>query len=414
MIHGVIFDITQRKVTEESKTKLEQQLFHSQKLEAIGTLAGGIAHDFNNILWIISGYADLALRELPVGNSVYNKLFEIRKATDRAKEIVKQLLTFSRKMEPKKMPIDVRYVIVEVLSFLRSSLPSTIELHSDIQLEGEMIMGDPTQVHQVIMNLCVNASQAMENRGGTIWVKANSVVLGESAEECFKGLPRGSYIKISVEDNGPGIPPEIIDRIFEPYFTTREVGKGSGMGLAVVHGIVKNHGGVISVKSEVGKGAIFTLLFPSIGKREGGDQKNLEDIENIPTGKECILFVDDEEAIVAIAKMILEELGYVVTAVKDPFDAIDLFSYSPELYNLVITDMIMPGMSGMDLFRELRKIRSEIPVILCTGHSDRLDEKSALDSGVNAYIMKPISRMELASVIRKVLDTQSILDSSKT
>lgn len=400
MIHGTIFDITERKLAEEEKLKLEEQVRHSQKLEAIGTLAGGIAHDFNNILSVIVGYTDLVLDEISYNNSSCLKLQAIKKAGDRAKDIVKQLLTFSRKAGPSKRPTDVVPIIKEALSFLRSTLPATIKITLDVDIADEFIMADPTQIHQVMMNLCVNSAQAMEARGGTIAVKAESIELNTELRDTFNKLPKGRYIKVSVEDTGPGISADIIDRIFDPYFTTREVGKGTGMGLSVVHGIVEEHGGAITVKSEPGCGALFSFVLPIIGIK---GIVNSTVSEKTPSGDETVLFLDDEDAIVQISKMILEQLGYTVLTAIDPFDALDIIRKEPDCCDLMITDMTMPGMTGDILFKEIKKIRKEIPVILCTGYNSHIDKESALELGFAGYLMKPINRFELACAIRSAL-----------
>lgn len=403
LVYGTIFDINERKTVEEAKVKLEEQVRHSQKLEAIGTLAGGVAHDFNNVLGIIIGYTDLVLAEIPESGKTHEKLTHIKKAGNRAKDIIKQLLTFSRKVGPKKQPINVVPVIVEVMTFLRSTLPSTIKLLQDIKADDIMILGDQTQMHQVIINLCVNAAQAMENRDGTITVSAESVPFMNTHDGPFKTLPSGKYLKLTVHDDGPGISPEIIDRIFDPYFTTRETGKGSGMGLAVVHGIVENHGGVISVNSILGEGAMFTLMIPMI-RDVVNETAASPDI--MPTGNESVLFVDDEEDIVDIGKMMLEAQGFHVKTTVNPLDALEYFRKNPPGFDVVVTDMTMPYINGDILYKEIKKIRPDIPIILCTGHSPYIDEELALEMGVAAYIQKPINKQELVCAIRNAIDKQ--------
>jgi len=403
LIYGTIFDINERKTVEEAKVKLEEQVRHSQKLEAIGTLAGGVAHDFNNVLGIIIGYTDLVLAEIPENGKTHEKLTHIKKAGNRAKDIIKQLLTFSRKVGPKKQPINVVPVIVEVMTFLRSTLPSTIKLQPNIKADDIMILADPTQMHQVIINLCVNAAQAMENRDGTITVSAENVLFINTMDGPFKTLPGGKYLRIIVQDDGPGISPEIIDRIFDPYFTTRETGKGSGMGLAVVHGIVENHGGVIAVNSILGQGATFTLMIPII--KDTVNEATVQS-EIIPTGNESVLFVDDEEDIVDIGRMMLEAQGFHVKTAVNPLDALDYFRKNPAGFDAVVTDMTMPYINGDILYKEIKKIRPDIPIILCTGHSPYIDEELALEMGVAAYIQKPINKQELVCAIRSAIDKQ--------
>ncbi|MDY6987061.1 MAG: PAS domain S-box protein [Thermodesulfobacteriota bacterium] len=395
---GNIMDITERKRAEAEKAKLETQLRRSQKLETIGTLSGGIAHDFNNILGIIIGNAELALDEVPGWNPAHFNMEEIKTASLRAKDIVRQLLTFSRTVELKKEPLQLIAVVKDSLKFLRSTIPTTIDIRRNIQAKDDIIMADPTQIHQVMMNLCANAAQAMEKTGGVLSIDVENVTLDA---EAFPDLPRGRYVKLTVSDTGPGIAPEIRDRVFDPYFTTKDVGKGSGMGLAVVHGIIKNHSGAISVDSESGKGATFTILFPLTAEKP---QRKVETLEEIPRGTETILFVDDEESIVTIGRQMLERLGYRVQTATTPQHALALFKAHPSRFDLVITDMTMPQMTGEALFGEVKNIREDVPVIIATGHSSLMDKERAKKIGLAAYVMKPLNRRDIASTVRNVLD----------
>lgn len=393
----VFRDITEFKSIEE---KLRQSL----KMESIGTLAGGIAHDFNNILGIIVGNAELALYDIPKWNSAYSSLEEIKDASLRAKNIVRQLLDFSRKTDQKLQPMEIAFVIKDSLKFLRSTIPTTIDFHQHIEDQGKTILADPTQINQIMLNLCVNASQAMEQTGGTLTVSVQTVVLDDNTTKNHPDLSRGKYVEIIVSDTGPGINPDIIDRIFDPYFSTKDVGKGSGMGLAVVQGIVKNHNGAIHIESEPGRGATFSIFFPL------GEEKttSIETVtkEELIHGTETILFVDDEISIGKIVKRMLERLGYKVEATTNPVIALELFKSKPETFDLVITDMTMPQMTGVKLSEKIMGIRPDIPVIICTGYSSLVDEESAKSLGIAAYVMKPIDSKEIAETVREVLDNK--------
>jgi PAS domain S-box-containing protein len=390
---------TDRDITE--KLKLEERLQQAQKMESIGTLAGGIAHDFNNILHIMIGNAELALDDMPESDPAYDSIEEIKNSGLKASGIVKQLLSFSRESGNELCPIDIVTVIREALDLLRATIPVTIEMRRDLPDTDETVIADPNQINQVIMNLCINASQAMEDRGGIIEVSTEKMVLDDSCEEKILELPKGDYIKITVSDTGMGIDPGIIDRIFDPYFTTRQVGQGSGMGLAVVHGIVKSHGGAITVDSEVGKGSLFHLYFPLVDAKI--DRRTSKTVE-IQRGNESILFVDDEISIVNMMGRSLSRLGYHLDTKLNPQEAVELFQSKSDRIDLVITDMTMPQMTGIQLSEALRQIRPDLPIILCTGHSDLIDEDKAQRLGFAAYVMKPIAKQEMARIIRDVLD----------
>jgi PAS domain S-box-containing protein len=380
---------------------IEAQLQQAQKMESIGTLTGGIAHDFNNILGIIVGNTELALDDVPKHNPAYSSLEEVKAASLRAKNIVKQLLSFSRKTDQKLQPIQIASVIKDALKFLRSTIPTTINIHQDIQTTEETILADPTQINQIIMNLCINASHAMEQTGGDLTIAVAKVILDDNSAGDYPGLKSGDHVKIMISDTGPGIDPEIIGQIFDPYFTTKEIGKGSGMGLAVVHGIVKSHSGAIAVDSSLGKGAEFIILFPLATEKPIIETKTNMDI---PGGNETILFVDDEISIVRIVKRMFERLGYKVETATTPQEALDRFSLNPDHFDLVITDMTMPQMTGVKLSEKLMDIRKDIPIIVCTGYSNLVDEEKAKGLGLAAYVMKPIDMHETAQTIRKVLD----------
>jgi PAS domain S-box-containing protein len=391
---------TDRDITE--KAKLEEHLQHSQKMESIGTLAGGIAHDFNNILGIMVGNAELALDDVPPWNPGYRNVKEIKTAGLRAAHIVKQLLSFSRKSEQQLKPVEIKAIIQDSLNLLRATIPVTIELRENFATAEGTILADPIQINQVIMNLCINASQAMEDKGGIIEVSAGRVALeGRSTKE-DPGLPDGDYMKISVRDTGKGIDPQIIDKIFDPYFTTKEVGRGSGMGLAVVHGIVKNHDGGISVDSIEGQGATFNVFFPLTEKSAEAEPQVAA--EELQLGQETILVVDDEPSIVKMTSQMLQRLGYRVEARMNPNEALEQLQSGIQRIDLVISDMTMPQMTGIQLFEQVKKIQPDMPVIICTGHSDLIDSEKAKELGIACLVMKPITKHIIAKTIREVLD----------
>jgi PAS domain S-box-containing protein len=397
---GSISKLTIFRDITESKS-IEAQLHQARKMESIGTIAGGIAHDFNNLLYMIVGNTELALEDIPEWNPTHANLEEVKAASLRAAGIVKQLLNFSRKSAQKLIPVGAITIIKDALKFMRSTIPTTVEIRKNLPDMDITIMADSIQINQILMNLCTNASQAMEETGGTIDIVVENESLKESSGTNYPDLTAGEYVKITVSDTGPGIDSEVIGRIFDPYFTTKEVGKGSGMGLAVVHGLVKNHNGAITVDSEPGKGATFTILFPVIDERPEIEVKIPEEV---PLGNETILFVDDEKSIAQMIGQMLKRLGYKVETKLNPVEAIELFKADPEAFDLVITDMTMPQMTGIKLSEKLKEIRPDIPVIISTGHSSLIDEEKAKAMGIDGYVMKPIMKSEIAIAIRKVLD----------
>jgi len=397
---GTISKITVFKDTTDFK-KLETQLQQAQKMEAIGTLAGGIAHDFNNILGGIIGYAELAKMTAPEGSNVIAYLNKMIKSSDRAADLIKQILTLSRQHKQKQRPVQVKHIVKEALELLRATLPTTIEIRKDVAKDTGVVNADPTQMHQVIMNLGTNAGHAMQEDGGVLEVSLANVELDDLSVSKHLDLNAGSYLRLSVGDTGHGMTPETMERIFDPYFTTKDTGEGTGLGLSVAHGIVKAHGGAITVYSELGKGTTFHVHLPVILELE---REEKESEEPIPTGSESILFIDDEEMLLEIGSQILEQLGYEVVTKKSSLQALDLFRAEPGKFDLVITDMTMPHMTGDKLSRELMKIRPHIPVILCTGHSTLVLEEKAKDLGIRAFVMKPLVMRNLAETVRKVLD----------
>lgn len=381
--------------------EMEEALRQAHKMESIGTLAGGIAHDFNNLLYMILGNTELVIQHIPSSNPEYTYLEEIKSASLRAAGVVRQLLNFTRKVDQQLIPIDVVIVIKEALEFLRSSIPSSIEIQKQLPDDDITILGDTIQINQIMMNLCTNASQAMKENGGVLKIIVENINLSEESVEDYPKLLPGKHVKIAISDSGSGIDIEIQNRIFDPYFTTKATGEGSGMGLAVVHGIVNNHNGDIFVDSESGKGATFTILFPVIDEKS---EVKIKTIDEIPYGTERILFVDDEESITKMVEQILKRIGYQVETMLSPVEAIELFRSNPDAFDLFITDMTMPQMTGTKVAEKVKEIRSDIPVIICTGYSSIIDENKAKDLGVEGYISKPVSLLKIAKTIREVLD----------
>jgi len=402
LLYSIVHDITARKKAEKEKASLEAQLLHARKMESIGTLSGGIAHDFNNLLGIILGNAEMAMDDVPELHPAKFNLNEIRTASLRARDVVKQLLSFGRKTDPKQRPVKLVQIAEDALKFLRSSIPTSIEIRQNIPVDtDDSILADSTQINQVMINLCTNAAHAMEDTGGVMTIGIQNIYLDQISAAVYPHLPPGNYVKLTVSDTGPGIDPEIKNRIFDPYFTTKEVGKGSGIGLSVVHGIVKNHNGAISVDSKFGKGTTFSILFP-VAEEEAVIET--EPVEKLSTGNERILIVDDEESMAEIGRRRLERLGYRVEAKTNSIEALELFRADPDQFDLVITDMTMPHITGDKLVKEILKIRPDMPTILCTGFSEKIDEEKAKEIGVREYIEKPFDRGKLSRLVRKVLD----------
>ena len=388
-----------RDITEQSKMEIELQ--HAHKLEAIGTLAGGIAHDFNNILAAVLGYADMAMDDIPKHSPARYQIDQVLKAGNRAKDLVKHILSFSRKESQVRVPLEVSKILQEALKFLRATIPTTIEIKESHDIENGIILADATQLHQVIVNLCTNAAHAMEEQGGILGITLSSQDFSENELKKEPSLKPGPYVRLCVSDTGTGIDQRYLDKIFDPYFTTKEVGKGSGMGLAVVVGIVKSHDGMITVDSKLGEGTTFNVYFPRI---EEQIHEEVEVTATLPGGNEKILVVDDEESIVYMTKRRLELLGYQVTTKTSSIDALELFRSQPDQFDLVITDQTMPGLTGEQLAKELLSIRPGFPIILCTGYSSKIDAEKADFVGIRDFIMKPVERSELANTVRRILD----------
>ena len=403
-IVGVMLDITERNRAEEEKTMLQQRLQQSLKMESLGTLAGGIAHDFNNILFPILAHSELAMKRLSSDSPVQQNVQQIHKAGERAKDMVHQILTFARQQENKRTPIKISPILKDTVKLLRSSIPSTISMRCDINIEQDIVLADPTQINQIIMNLSTNAVHAMEEQGGSLEIILTNENLDSESVKNFPELEPSRYVKLTVKDTGYGILPELIDRIFEPYFTTKGPGKGTGMGLSIVHGIVKKYGGEITVQSKVNHGTSFHVYLPLM-EVDSNIHEDVQDSVQIPTGTERILIVDDEKVAVDTLKSVLEWLGYKVTGRTSSIEALEAFRHNPKRFDLVITDHTMPNMTGKILAKEMIAIRQDIPIILCTGFSEQIDEKRAKEMGVRAFLMKPVVMGQIAKTIREVLDT---------
>jgi PAS domain S-box-containing protein len=394
-------DITEVKLAERNSQRLEAQLRQAQKMEAIGTLAGGIAHDFNNILGAIIGYTEMAVYDTDEGSMVRHNMQQVLKAGHRAKDLVKQILTFSRKSEQDKKIMSVTPVIGEVLKLLRASLPTTIDIQQHIPSDLGAIFADPTQIHQVLMNLCTNSAHAMEKSGGLLEVVVSNEDFSYEQATKYSRLNPGRYVRLTVRDTGCGMDATTLERIFDPYFTTKTKDKGTGMGLAVVHGIVKGHNGGIRVVSAPNKGTTVEIVFPMTARQI---QSPAVTFDALPAGGERILFVDDEETLIDLAQRMLAKLGYQVVTETNPLDALKTFESEPDRFDLVISDMTMPNMTGLMMAREIMSTRSNIPIIICTGYSEQISEEKANEMGVKGFLMKPLTLNALAAKVRTVLD----------
>lgn len=394
----VIRDLTERVETVRQQKKLEEQFLQSQKMAAIGTLAGGIAHDFNNLLAAILGFAELALMKIGRGVTVQRDLQQILSAGGKATELVNQILAFSRKETTKRQPLKPGSLVREALKLLRGSIPATIEIREHIADNDRLIMANPIQVHQVIMNLCTNAFHAMEEQGGLL-----SLSLALSSRPDRFTQEEREYIKISIADTGAGIAPGVLERIFEPYFTTKPSGKGTGMGLAVVHGIVENHEGFIEVDSVAGQGTVFHVYFPVVAGVEV--QELAENSAILHGGSESILVVDDEKMVADYLRSFLEQLGYAVTVCNTGTQALEVYKNSPGEFALVITDQTMPGKTGFDMAQEMLTLRPGQPIILCSGYSTAISRERVTLAGIREFVTKPLSLHILAPLIRSVLDS---------
>lgn len=386
-------DITQRK-------QLEKQLQQAQKMEAIGTLAGGIAHDFNNILSAILGHAELAIMHRHNPAATHDHLDQVLSAAKRAAQLVQQILTFSRQKDLERKPLEISPLISETVKMLRASLPSTTDIQYNIEDQRGMVMADATQIHQVLMNLCTNAAHAMRGRSGLLRIGLDKVTIKSRQST---PLRPGTYVRMSVEDNGHGMDRTTMDRIFDPYFSTKKPDEGTGLGLAVVHGIIAGYGGRIEVESEPDKGATFYIFLPRIEQPPKAEEPTLS-LDKVPVGHERILFVDDEKLIVSIYDDLLKELGYQVVSTTNSEEALALFEKDVFGFDLVITDLTMPNLTGEELSKLLIGLRPDTPIIMCTGYSNQLSQEEARSLGIRKYLTKPLVMDHLAYAVREVLD----------
>lgn len=399
-IIGRLKDVTERNRIEKERNDLQERFQQSRKMEAIGTLAAGIAHDFNNILAPIIGYAELTMSQADADPAVQKYQHHILQAALRAKELIQQVLAFSRKGDEVIKPVTVKIILKETLKLIRASLPSNIDIVESIGSKG-VVLSSPTHIQQVVMNLCSNAGHAMKENGGLLKVELADEVLSEKLADKYADLPPGPYVKLSVGDTGYGIPPEILQQIFDPYFTTKEKGEGTGLGLSMVHGIVKDCGGEILVDSEPGKGTTISVYLPA-APGTGEEERKMS--KATPGGSEKILVVDDEKIILLMYNNFLGRLGYSVTTRISSVEALEAFKGNPDAYDLVITDMMMPDMTGDKLAEEISKCRPDIPIVLCTGYSDHIFTKKVEGMAVDALMMKPLIMSDLAVKIRELID----------
>jgi PAS domain S-box-containing protein len=421
MIHenlGKIFQISSSQISDENgefqylvhiakditeQKKLEEELFQAHKMEAIGTLAGGIAHDFNNILSAIMGYSEIAKLSIPADSDATKDIDQVIKSSRRAADLVQQILSFSRKSDRRLEPINPHLIIKEALKMLRSSLPTTINMVEDIDNECEKILADPTNIHQIIVNLCTNSLHAMENEKGVLSVSLYRKEINDEEIIGEAEVTAGPFIVLEISDTGHGMDQAMIDHIFDPYFTTKEVGKGTGLGLSVIHGIIQDYHGFIRVDSKPGEGTTFYVYIPVL-QQEILSSDKAEIDESLPTGSERILVVDDESMIANLNKAVLEQLGYKVTVIMQSIDALEQICTDPDQFDLVITDQTMPNLTGAELAKEVLRIKPDMPIILCTGYSSVLSEENALAIGIKKYAKKPVDRITLAKIVRQMLD----------
>jgi len=393
-------DISERIQAQEEKAKLQALLRQAQKMEALGTLAGGIAHDFNNILTPISGHADIAKIKIGKDNDAAKNLEGIIQAVGRARGLVQQVLSFSRQDSEEKRPLQLHTIFKEALRLLRASLPTTIEIQRNIGRCGA-VMANATQIHQILMNLCANAAHAMRESGGMLEVSLAEVEIRAGELAAYLNMTPGAYVRLSVSDTGHGMPGDVLERIFEPYFTTKKEGEGTGMGLSVVHGIIKSHNGDIKVYSEPGKGTTFNIYLPRI--RAKAAMADSPVAEQIPKGSGSVLIVDDEEKIIEVMTQMLEYLGYEVTSFTDSQKALAAFRKNPDIFDIIITDMTMPNMTGDILAKNIQTLRPGLPILLCTGYSRSISREQARVLGLQEFLMKPPSIGELARAIDRAL-----------
>ncbi len=410
ILAGRIAVVLEQQEATQTNNLLKQRLKQAEKMEAIGTLAGGFAHDFNNILFPMLGFAELAKDSVKKDDPLFALLEKIMESALRAKDLVRQILTFSRQSGQKKKAFQIHTIITEALKLMRVTLPETIDIQQNIDPESGMINADPTQIHQVVMSLCTNAYHAMKEKGGVLTVSLNRTdeMLDTSVAQSMELKP-GNYIKLEIGDTGIGMDKPTLDKIFDPYFTTKPHGEGSGLGLSVARGIIKRNKGAITVFSKLEKGTLFQVFLPSVSKSRVVPNQPSQSI--IPTGKEHILFVDDEDSICEMISMMLGRLGYRVTSCLNPIDALEKLKENPDQFDLVMTDMTMPEMTGIDLTQEILKFKPDIPILLCTGFGESLDPETVINQGITDIVMKPISKKNLTELLRKILDESTNTES---
>ncbi len=387
------------------EVELEDQLRQGQKMEAIGTLAGGIAHDFNNILYAIQGFNEIATAEVPEGSGLQKVHTEIKRAVDRATDLVDQILTFSRKSDVQRVPVRVPRILTEALKMLRATLPASVEFKSAIDPSCGAVLADPTQIHQIIVNLCTNAGHAMGEAGGLLSLRLEEIEVTENMQGAPVDLSSGKHIQLTVDDTGSGMEAETIARIFEPYFTTKPRGEGTGLGLSTVHGIVRDCGGAVDVESEVGRGTTFRLFFPVCVAPEAAAVVELDtDMRAADGGR--ILVVDDEQSIIMIQGSLLRAAGYEVVSFKDPLEALEAFRADPFGFDAVVTDLTMPGMSGYELAKQLHVAKPGVPVVLCTGHVQKVTKEKLEAAGIRGCLRKPVATRDLLDTVRRACGGQ--------
>jgi CheY-like chemotaxis protein len=372
-------------------------------MEAIGTLAGGIAHDFNNILSPIMISTEMLMMSIPQDDPFYFHLVQILNASKRARELTRQILDFSRHSEGKKIALKISVIVKEALKMLRSSIPATIEIKQIINFKNDIIYANPTQIHQILMNLCTNAAQAMKEKGGILRVELTEVLINAEQARRNSDFPAGGYVRLLVSDTGKGMAKEIVNRIFDPYFTTKSRGEGTGLGLSVVHGIVKEHGGSINVVSSSDKGTTFEVLLPQVIAAPKAELQETDDYEVAAAGEHHILLVDDEEYLLTSLGQALEAIGYRVTRATNGESALDMFRRNPHDFALIITDQTMPKMTGAKLAENVLKIRPKMPIIICTGFTAEFDAAAARAIGIKEFILKPLELKQLSKLIKNVL-----------
>lgn len=398
---GIARDISERTRAQQEKERLEAQLRQAQRLEAIGTLAGGVAHDFNNILTIMSGFAELAREDAEEGSRAHQNLGQVLQAGARAKAVVEQMLAFSRHSESQRSPVRFGALLEEVLTFIRASIPTTIRIETNIDDASlARVRADATQIHQVLMNLLTNAAQAMGEGGGTLTIRLSEQEMDGESPLLLRGMRPGLYVRLEVSDTGPGMDRRVLERCFDPFFTTKKPGEGTGMGLAVVHGIIKGHGGQIHASSSPGKGTTFEVLLPVVPDSVPDET---EPALPVSTPGARILFVDDEEGVADYGRQVLEQLGYRVAALGGSREALEAFAAAPDAFDLVITDLTMPGMTGLELAGKLRSLRPDVRIILCSGRLDAIAQDKAREAGICVQLMKPYGMRDLAEAIEGAL-----------